>query len=207
MFSEAFKGVVDLVSDGGGHASYGGELFGAHQGAFGEAALGDVAEDEDDADEFALTVANGGSAVIDADLGSIFRDEEGVIGEAYDGSEAAYFVDGTFDDGPGLFVEDTEDLVEIEVASIRFRPACEVLSDRVHKDDSSALIAGDDSVADAAKCCVEPLFASKGLLAATASLIKLEVVDACSLPKETLGDPGDEAGRDGCETDEKESCK
>ena len=109
---EAFEGIVDLVGDGCGEASGGGEFFGTHQGAFGHAALGDVAEDENDADHFAGAVADGGAAVVDADLSAILGDEEGVVGEADDGAEAADLVDGVFDGSPGLFVEDGEDLVE-----------------------------------------------------------------------------------------------
>ena len=100
------------MGDRCGEASGGCEFFGTHQCAFGHAAFGDVAEDEDDADHLAGTVANGCTAVVDADFGSIFGDEEGVVGQADDSAEAADLVDGVFNDGACFFVEDGEDLVE-----------------------------------------------------------------------------------------------
>src|ERR1035441_9245796 len=60
--------IVNLVGDGGGEASGDGELLVGEQGGAGAALHGDVAEDHDDAGEFAGLVADGRSAVVDGEL-------------------------------------------------------------------------------------------------------------------------------------------
>ena len=57
----------------------------------------DVAEDHDDAGEGAVVVADGGAAVVDAELGAVFADEDGVVGEADDAVETLDLGDGIFD--------------------------------------------------------------------------------------------------------------
>ena len=89
--------VVDLVGDGGGEAAGDGELLVGEQGGAGAALHGDVAEDHDDAGEFAGLVADGRAAVVDGDLGAVLADEHGVVGDADDAVEALDFGDGVFD--------------------------------------------------------------------------------------------------------------
>jgi hypothetical protein len=135
-----------------------------------------VAEDENDSDHVARAVADRGSAVVDADLFALSGDEEGVVGEADDGAEAAYLVDGVFDDGARLLVEDREDFVEGSSASLVFLPAGELLCDEVHEDDVAVRVAGDDRIADAADGGIEPLLACVGLFASEPDLVDLTVV-------------------------------
>jgi len=193
---EAFEGIVDLVRDRRRHASGGGELFGAHEGSLGETAVGDVAEDEDDADHAAFAVADGGSAVVDADLLAVFGDEEGVVGEADDGAEATYFVDGIFDGGAGLLVEDGKDIMEGDALGFALGPAGELLGDEVHEGYVAIGVAGDDCVADAANGGVEPLLAGIGLVGAEFDFPDLGVVEGGELLEEPSRLPGDE-GRGG----------
>ncbi len=74
--------------------------------------LGNVAKDENDTGHLAVFVEKWGSTVVDVGLASVATDEQGVVGEADDDTEAAYFVDGRFDDGAGGLVDDAEDLVK-----------------------------------------------------------------------------------------------
>jgi hypothetical protein len=201
---EAFEGIVDFVGDGGGHASGGGEFFRTHEGSFGEAALGDVAEDEDDADHVAFAVADGSAAVVDADLLAVFGDEEGVVGEADDGAETADLIHRIFNDGSGLLVEDAEDIVEGETSGFAFGPAGELLGYEVHEGDVAVGVAGDDGIADAAEGDVEPLLARIGLFGAELDLPDLRVIEAGELVEEFSGLPGDEGGDGESEGDERE---
>ena len=183
---KAFERIVDLMGDRGGEASGGGEFFGAHEGAFGHAAFGDVAEDEDDANHLAGAVADGSAAVVDADLFAFSGDEEGVVGKADDGAEAAHLVDGIFDSLAGLFVEDGEDFVEGFAASFVFVPAGKLLGDEVHEDDVAIGVAGDDRVADAADGGVEPLLAGVRLFALQLDLLDLAVVGGGQFMEDSL---------------------
>ena len=65
---EAFEWVVDLVGDRGGHASCGGELLCAHESGFGETPVGNITEDEDDANHLAGAVPDGSATVVDVDF-------------------------------------------------------------------------------------------------------------------------------------------
>ncbi len=109
---EALKRIVDFVCDRCGETTGGGKLFSAHERALGHAPFGDVAEDKNDADHFAGAVADRRAAVVDADLIAVLRDQEGVVGEADDGAEAAHLVDGIFNERTRVFVEDGKDLVQ-----------------------------------------------------------------------------------------------
>ena len=56
---DRFEGVVDLMSDGCGHAACGGNFFCLQQGLLDAAAVGDVAEDLGGADDLAVTIFDG----------------------------------------------------------------------------------------------------------------------------------------------------
>ncbi len=184
---ETFERIVDLVSDGCGEATGGCEFFGTHQCAFGHAAFGDVAEDENDADHFAGAVADGGAAVVDADLGAILGDEEGVVGQADDCAEAANLVDRVFNGSACLFVEDGEDVVEGFAFGLGLLPAGELFGDEVHEVDVAVGVAGDDCVSDAADGGVQPLLASVRLFAAQLDLLNLPVVGSRELMEDSAG--------------------
>ena len=66
--------IVDLVGDGSGEAAGDGELLVGEQCGASAPLHGDVAEDHDDAGELAGGIADGGSAVVDGDLGAVFAD-------------------------------------------------------------------------------------------------------------------------------------
>ena len=104
--------IVNLVGDGGGEASGDGELLVGEQGGAGAALHGDVAEDHDDAGEFAGLVADGRSAVVDGDLRAILANKDGVVGDADDEVEALDLGDGVFNGQAGGLVDDVEDLSE-----------------------------------------------------------------------------------------------
>ena len=199
---EAFERVVDLMGDGGGHASCRGELFCAHESGFGEAPVGNITENEDDANHLASAVADGSATVVDVDFGALPGYEEGVVGEAHDGSEAADFIDGAFDGVTSFFVKDTEDLVERYAFGFCFAPSGEVFGNRVHEDNVSVDIAGDDGVTDAADGRVEPLLSLVGFFAATFHLDKLVVVGTSELMKSVSCCPGNEQRHEQSKGDE-----
>ena len=82
--ADGFERVIDLVGDGGSEAGGGGKLFGLAEDLLGLALGGGVAKDQDDADDFAAAVADGGGAVFDGDVGAVGVLEYGVVGEADD---------------------------------------------------------------------------------------------------------------------------
>ena len=92
--ADGFEGIVDLVSDGGGEASGGGELFGLAEDFLGLALGGGVAEDHDDADDFAAAIADGSGAVFDGNVGAVGVLEDGVVGEADDKPCSMTFLTG-----------------------------------------------------------------------------------------------------------------
>jgi hypothetical protein len=124
--------------------------------ALGAAAGGDIAKDEDDPGEPALGVMDGRAAVVDGDFRAVAAEEQGVIGETDGDAETAHFVDGTFDDDAGFFMDNAEDVFERAVEGFGLRPASERFGDRIHEDNIAAGVAGDDGVADAAQDSGEP---------------------------------------------------
>ncbi len=174
---QAFQRIVYLVRDRGGEAAGGGEFFGSNEGAFGDAAFGDIAENQDDADHAAGAVADRRAAVVDGDLAAVPRDENGVIGEADDGSEPAHLVYRIFDRGSRVFVEDGKDLMQRSGFGLGLPPAGKPLGDGVHEDEIAVEVAGDHRVADAAEGGVEPLLAVVRLFAFGPDLAKLALID------------------------------
>ncbi len=69
--ADGFERVIDLMRDGGGEASGGGQLFCLAEDFLGFALGGGVAEDHDDADDFTAAVADGGGAVFDGNVGAV----------------------------------------------------------------------------------------------------------------------------------------
>ena len=110
--------VVNLVGYRGGETPGDGELFVGEQRGAGSPLHCDIAEDHDDAREFAGFVADGGSAVVDGDFRSVLANEQGVIGDADDAIEALDLGDWIFDRLAGTLVDDGEDLVEWLVAGL-----------------------------------------------------------------------------------------
>jgi hypothetical protein len=120
------------------------------------AALRNVAEDENDAVECAGGVMDGGAGVVNGDFRAVAAEEQGMVGEADDGAEAANLVDGGFDNVAGLFMDDAEDVAEGAADGVGLGPAGEGFGDWVHEDDLAGGLAGDDGVADTAEEGGEP---------------------------------------------------
>ena len=130
--------------------------------------MGDVAEDHDDAGEFAGLVADGRAAVVDGELGAVFADQDGVVGEADDAVETLDLGDGVFDVLPGGLVDDVEDFLDRTVDGLGLEPAGELLGDDVHHLDVAVGVAGDDSVADGGERGAQVLFGLEELFGAEA---------------------------------------
>jgi hypothetical protein len=182
---EAFERIVDFVGDRRGEAPGGGQFFGTHQRAFGHAAFADVPEDENDTDHFASAVADGRATVVDADFRAIPGDEKGMVGETDDCAETADFIDGVFNGYTCVLVEDGKDLVEGFCFGVRLRPAGELFGDYIHEFDVAVGVAGNDCVADAANCGVQPLLTSVRFLAAQLDLPNLASVGGGQLVEDS----------------------
>jgi len=103
---------MDLVGDGGGETPSDGHFFVGNEGVLGAPLHGYVAEDENSADGLAGLAEDGSAAVGDAYLGSVAADEDGVVRESDDASEALDLGDGVFHNLAGDLVEDMEDVFE-----------------------------------------------------------------------------------------------
>ena len=121
---------MDLVRDGGGEASGDGELFVGDQGVLGLALHGDVAKDQDDADDLALLIADRRAAVGDVHLGAVFADEDGMVGDADDAVEPLDLGDGGLHGFAGRLVDDVEDLFERLSAGLGLAPAGQLSAPR-----------------------------------------------------------------------------
>ena len=194
--------IVDLVGDGGGEASGDGKLLVGEQGGAGPALHGDVAEDHDDAGEFAFGAADGRAGVVDGDLGAVFADEDGVVGDADDAIGALDLGDRVIDGLAGCFVDDVEDLLDGAAARLGLDPSSKFLGNRVHHQDFSVGVAGDDSITDGGEGGAQILLGVEELLGAEA----LEVEGFLELGGDgfeaLLGEQADEQANGQCERDE-----
>jgi hypothetical protein len=130
-------------------------------------AVGDVVEDEDDADRPPVPVFDGGGAVVDGGLAPVARDEHGVVGEPDRHALAQDLRHGALDLLARLLVEDAEDLRERAAPRLAGRPAGEPLGDRVEEGDAARGVGRDDGVADAGERGRERLLAAPRVLLGT----------------------------------------
>ena len=126
-------------------------------GFFGD---GDVAEDEDNAGEGAVFVADGRAGVFDVDFGAVAAGEDGVVLHARGVVGAGDAGDGVFEGLAGGLVDDGEDGFDGLVAGFAFGPAGKLLGGVVEGLDAAFDIAGDDAVGDGAEGGAEALFGS-----------------------------------------------
>ena len=196
------EGVVDLMSDGGGEASGDGELLVGEQGGAGAALHGDVAEDHDDAGEFAGLVADGCAAVVDGKLGAVLADEDGVVGDADDAVEPLDFGDGVLNRLAGGLVDDVEDFADGAIAGVGFEPSGEFLGDGIHQLDLALGVAGDDTVADGGEGGTEVLLGLEELFGAAALQVE-GAAEGCGDGLEAVaGEEADDEADDQREDDE-----
>ncbi len=159
---------MDLVSDGGGETTGDGEFFVGEQGILTLQGHGDVAEDEDDAHEVSVFIADGRAGVVDEEFCAIAADEDGVVGEGDDAIEALHLGDRVLERLAGGPIDDVEDLVHGEAVGVFVGPAGELLGDVVHGVDASLGVAGDDAVADGLEGRAQLLLGAEGLFGANA---------------------------------------
>ena len=175
-FGEVFAGFPDVKCGGDGGeggsefvAEVGEELvlgavggfgfgLGEEEAAFGVFVVGEIAEDEDDAVDISVLIADGGAAVVDGDFGAVLADEEGVVGEADGDSGAEYFFDGALDGVAGVLVDDFEDVGDGFAAGFGEGPAGEGFGDGVHEGDVGVDVGDHDGVADAGEGDGEEVF-------------------------------------------------
>lgn len=126
--------------------------------------FGDIAEDEDSADDGAGGVVDGGAAVGDVAFGAIAGDEDGMVGEGDDLVVLQGGGDGDEGGLAGFRVEDVEDIGDGASVGVGSEVASEGFGDGVHVDEVAAGIAGDDAIADGAEGGGELFFAGLELV-------------------------------------------
>ena len=143
------------------------------EGAFGQAALEDVAKDEDAADGGAAP-ANGCTAIVDGKFAAVPGEKEGMVLKGHGVSLGEGTEGGVRGGEAGRLVDDNEDFFEGFVAGLVLRPAGKFLSDGVHEDDFAIKVGGNDAIADAGEGSLEGVLNLFGMMEGEASF---EVVD------------------------------
>ncbi len=70
---------MNFMGNAGGKTPGDGQLLVRHQGRFSSPQVGDIAEDQHHAGDFALGIANRGGALIDQVLRAVFGDQQRMI--------------------------------------------------------------------------------------------------------------------------------
>src|ERR1700722_13661152 len=110
------------MSDGGGQAPGGRQFFGAHERLLGGIAFTDIAKDEHDADHALLFIEDRSCAVIDMEFGSIFADEDGVVGKTNYLPQSPDNFYRVFNVRTGPSIENGEDVCEGQAVGLRLFP-------------------------------------------------------------------------------------
>src|SRR5688572_14178304 len=129
---------------------------------FLRASLGDVAEYEYSTGNLALVTTNGSCAVVDGALGSIFGDEQRVVGQPDNQPLFERPQGGVHDSGSRLLVDDLEDNLEVMAHRLLLRPPREVLGHGIHEGDLAVGIGRDDSVPDTGQGDAQQLRIAEG---------------------------------------------
>ena len=87
--------------------------------------LGDVAEDEDDADDVAAAIPDGRRTVVDGPLAAVPGDEEGMVPEPDGLPPLDDLPDGLLDGPPRRLVDDAEDPLDLDPGRLGEGPAGE----------------------------------------------------------------------------------
>src|SRR5690606_1480646 len=118
---------------------------------------GDVPEDEHDAEDVAVPVANRRGAVVDRSFGPVPRDEDRVVREPDDPPGLEDAPHGVVRRVSALLADDRENFLEGPSESLIGAPAGERLGDGVEKLHAARRIRDDHSVADARERHLEAL--------------------------------------------------
>ena len=121
--------------------------------------FGDVAKDQDDAEDRAVLVADRGGAVVDAALAPVAGDQDRVVGETLDASFREGAQRRVFRRPAGLFVEDDEDVADGPALGLFQGPARELLGRWIEEHDPGVRVGGHHGVADAGEGDLPPLLA------------------------------------------------
>ncbi len=116
---------------------------------------GDVAEDEDDAEEVAVFIADGSAGVVDEEFRAVTADQDGVIGKGDAVVEPLDLGDGMLERLASGLVDDVEDLVDGQFVGFVVVQPVSCWATVVHGLDASLGVAGDDAVADGLEGCAQ----------------------------------------------------
>ena len=113
------------------------------------AAAADVAEDEHDPQQRAVRGQDRRRAVVDGNLTTVLRDQDGVVREPRDLPVLEDRVGGVRDRPPRLLVDDHEDVRQRAAARVVLAPSGQRLGHPVHQLHAAVLVGGDDGITDA----------------------------------------------------------
>ena len=136
-----------------------GDLFGGKQRVplrFVPALLGNIPEDKDDSDDFALLVLDRRRAVGDRPLGPVAGDQGGVVCQADHDSLADHPGDWVLDRPAVVFRDDGEDVLQGLARGLLLSPPGQGPGDRVGEGDPPLPVGRDDGIADAREHGGEP---------------------------------------------------
>ena len=119
--------------------------------------FGDVAEDEDDADDVAPVILDGRRTVVDGPLAAVPGDEEGMVPEPDGQPPLDDLPDRLLDGLPRRLVDDAKDLLDLHPGRVGERPAGERLGDGIEVVHAAVGVGGDDAVADGREGDLEPV--------------------------------------------------
>ena len=119
--------------------------------------FGDVAEDEDHADDVAPVILDGRGTVVDGPLAAVPGDEEGVVPEPDGQPSLDDLPDRLLDGLPRRLVDDAKDLLDLHPGRVGERPAGERLGDGIEVVHAAVSVGGDDAVADGGEGDLEPI--------------------------------------------------
>ena len=112
--------------------------------------IGNVTEYQHHADDPALTVANGRTAVGNGNFAPVAPYKRGMIGKSDDAAGREYLVDRVDASNTGKLIDDVEHIGQRPSGTFRKIPSGQFLRNLVHEGDRAADVGGDHAVADAA---------------------------------------------------------
>ena len=119
--------------------------------------FGDIAKDEDHADDMAAVILDGGGTVVDGPLAAVAGDEEGMVAEPDGQPSLDDDPDRLFDGLPRRLVDDAKDLLDLLPGRLGERPSSQRLGDGIKVVHAAVGIGGDDAIADGREGDLEPV--------------------------------------------------
>jgi hypothetical protein len=126
-----------------------GRVFGREHFLLGPLLLGEIAEDEHDAANTALAVADGSAAVVDRNFAAVFPNQQGVIRQTDDHAFPDHLIDRALYRRASVLVQDPKNFRRRAPYRVTQSPTSNFLGHRVHKRNTAFVVGNQDAIADA----------------------------------------------------------